>query len=631
MTWIPTAEQEAIIGHDARHHGRVLAGPGTGKSATLIRLVLGAAAEHDLHGRLLTFTRAATNELREKVAEHAQVLGTPNTVHSFSISTLLANPGLTGLPEPIRIADDWEWKNLIREHLKDIIGCGVRLVDRARREMASNWESLEPTEDTELPEDIRNRFAGAWEQHRLVFGYSLLAELPYRLLRALEDHPDLQLGSWDYLVVDEYQDLNQCDLSMLKQITLRGRPLVAAGDDDQSIYSFRKAHPIGIRRFINDDYPDAYDYPLSISQRCGTRILACARHVIEGLPGRPNRPALTPAGHCGVGEAHYLQFPNWDDEVTGVAGIAEWLVRNQDVAPEDIAVMYRTNHNNAWSAPIAEALSDRGLPVVDTGEVPALLAEPTNRRLLTLARLVVNADDSLAWWTLLYLTPQIGPAVRDHFYARAEAAGRTFAHQLLADRSDDYPALSPAVRTRIESVVAPAAKTVAGVNVEGADLAGAGWGTWLVTNAQHFGGCDQALCELLVELDQLIDPTEGLGRFLAQLQPVGTDLRSGRAAGAVRLMTTTASKGLTVRAAIVVGVEEGVVPLADRDLGEERRLLYVAMTRATDYLYLTWARRRTGPTARTGTPRVAQGRNRSRFLTHGPITSESGPQYLADL
>src|ERR1035437_6453785 len=101
---------------------------------------------------------------------------------------------------------------------------------------------------------VQDRFAGVWEQHRLTFGYALLAELPFRLLRALEDHPDLDLGNWHYLVVDEYQDLNQCDFSVLKQITERGRSLIAAGDDDQSIYSFRRAHSIGIRRFITDDY-----------------------------------------------------------------------------------------------------------------------------------------------------------------------------------------------------------------------------------------------------------------------------------------------------------------------------------------------------------------------------------------
>ena len=146
--------------------------------------------------------------------------------------------------------------------------------------------------------------------------------------------------------------------------------------------------------------------------------------------------------------------------------------------------------------------------------------------------------------------------------------------------------------------------------------------------ADEFGGCEQRLRDLLIQIDSVVDRDEGLGRFLGQVHPVGSDLRSGRAAGAVRLMTMTASKGLTVHAAIIMGVEDGVIPLANQDPGEERRLLYVAMTRSTEFLYLTWAQRRIGPTARTGAPRVRQGRNRSSLLTHGPIQPEDGETYL---
>lgn len=627
MPWTPTEQQQAMIDHDIARHGRVLAGPGTGKSATAIRLLLrlGAAG---IRGRLLTFTRAATNELKEKVSEHPEELPIPSTVHSFAIATLLANPGTSELPEPIRLADDWEWEELIREHLKELIGCDVRLVDRARAEMASNWESLEPTEDPDLPQEVRNRFAGVWEHHRRIFGYSLLAELPFRLLRALEDHPNLNLGDWTVLVVDEYQDLNQCDLSMLRRITERGRQLLAAGDDDQSIYSFRRAHPIGIRRFLTDDYPGAADYPLSISQRCGISILNWARHVIEGLPDRPPRPPLTPGPGCVEGEARYLRFDSWVQEADGAARLAKWLIESEGIEPEDIAIMSRTNRYRSWSAPLAERLLARGVPVVNTDEVDAMLAEDANRRLLALARLVVNVQDSLAWWTLLQLTSGIGPAIRDHFYANAETNQRRFAAQLLAEHEGNYPELSNAQRQRVGDVVRPALALVNEVDIANADLGDAGWGAWLAERAGNFGGCEDRFAQLLREIDAVVDRSEGLGRFLGQVQPVGNDLRSGRSAGAVRLMTMAASKGLTVRAAIVVGVEEGVVPLAERDPGEERRLLYVAMTRSTEFLYLTWSGQRIGPTARTGAPRVGRGRNRSPFLTHGPVPSVSGPAYL---
>ena len=631
VNWTPTSEQQAIIAHDATCNGRVLAGPGTGKSATVIRMMLEMAGDGAGKGKLLTFTRAATNELKEKVAEHPEALESPSTIHSFAISTILANPEASVLPEPLRIADDWEWDGLIRTHLKDLVGCDVKSIKRARAEMASNWESLERTIDPDLPEEIRNRFAGFWERHRFVFGYSLLAELPFRLLHALEDHPNLRLGDWEVMVVDEYQDLNLCDISVLKQISERGRCLVAVGDDDQSIYSFRRAHPKGIQRFVEDDYPGAVDYTLSISHRCGSKILNWARHVIEGLPGRPIRPPLTPASHCSPGEARYLRFKSGIAETRGVARLVEWLMRSKGIAPEDIAILFRADNNNVWSDPLNQELQNRDLPVINPDEVSQMLSESSNRRLLAIARLLVDRKDSLAWWTILQLTHGIGPTVRDYFYDRAMAVPATFAEQMLSEYEDEFPELRPASRNRVLSAIRPVLELIGAVDISGADLGESGWGAWLARRAGDFGGCEDRFRDLLMDLDDEVDRSEGLGRFLGQIQPVGKDLRTGREAQAVRLMTMASSKGLTVRAAIVVGVEQGIIPYPDCNPDEERRLLYVAMTRSTDYLYLTWAGTRIGPTARTGTEKVATGRNRSPLLAHSPVRSESADDYLATI
>lgn len=628
MPWTPTAEQRAVISHDMSRNGRVLAGPGTGKSTTVIEMLRQNTGGGGGPGKLLTFTRSATAELNEKLAPHPVGVERPSTVHSFAITTLLANPGTSGLPEPIRIADDWEWKKLIREHLKMLVNCGVRDIDRARTELASNWQSLAPIDEPQLPEDIRNRFAGIWESHRVVLGYSLLAELPFRLLRALQDHPNLEIGDWTVLVVDEYQDLNLCDVSVLKQISDRGRCLVAVGDDDQSIYSFRLAHPAGIRDFVTEYYPGAEDYTLSISQRCATSILGWARHIIEGLPGRPSRPPLTPAPHCQPGEARYLRFDTSKQETSGVARLVRWLMDSKGIDPEDIAVLFRSNPNSAWSAPLIKQLEAREVPVINPSEVADMLEEDSNRRLLATARLLVNQYDSLAWWTILELTRGIGPTVRDHFYCRARALSSSFADRLVAEYEDGYPDLPAALRNRLINTIRPILELTNSVDIYAVDLGAGGWGEWLRQHSVGLGGCEDRFCDLLTDLDDTIDRSEGLGRFLSQIQPVGHDLRSGRAAKAVRLMSMTSSKGLTLRAAVIVGVEEGVIPLEGRDRDEERRLLYVAMTRSTEFLYLTWSGQRIGPTARTGAPKVGGSRNRSPLLTHGPVQSESGIGYL---
>jgi DNA helicase-2/ATP-dependent DNA helicase PcrA len=193
--YTPTPEQEAVLAHRPDQSARLLAGPGTGKSATVVALISKLLdAEPELRIRLLTFTRAATAELAHKVEEHPQVVvDRPSTIHSFAISVLLRNPGCADFSDPLRIADDWEMRNIIEPGLAAMIGVTPTVVRRKLiPEMAANWESLEPQADAEVDEETRNRFLGAWEQHRRIYGYTLLPELPDLLRRALESQAGLQ-------------------------------------------------------------------------------------------------------------------------------------------------------------------------------------------------------------------------------------------------------------------------------------------------------------------------------------------------------------------------------------------------------------------------------------------------------
>jgi superfamily I DNA/RNA helicase len=110
MPYVRTNEQTAILEHDRHRHARVLAGPGTGKSATFVALVDRLLDRNPTPRiKLLTFTRAATAELAKKVSEHpAAAAQRPSTIHSFSISVLMRNRGTGDFPQPLRIADNWE-------------------------------------------------------------------------------------------------------------------------------------------------------------------------------------------------------------------------------------------------------------------------------------------------------------------------------------------------------------------------------------------------------------------------------------------------------------------------------------------------------------------------------------------
>src|SRR6266481_2819615 len=144
MPYRPTRKQQTVLDHAAGQHARVLAGPGTGKSATLVALVdhlLACDAAPRI--KLLTFTRAATAELAKKVSDHpAAAAERPSTIHSFSISVLLRNPGTGDFPHPLRIADKWEEQNIVHPTLAHRIKVRVDHLGNLIREMASNWEFL---------------------------------------------------------------------------------------------------------------------------------------------------------------------------------------------------------------------------------------------------------------------------------------------------------------------------------------------------------------------------------------------------------------------------------------------------------------------------------------------------------
>ena len=427
--------------------------------------------------------------------------------------------------------------------------------------------------------------------------------------------------------MDEYQDLNKCDLDVLHQISERGCSIIAAGDDDQSIYSFRYAAPEGIRQFP-DHYPGCAQYPLSVTQRCGQRIVAWASYVISGDPDRPHdRPALACANGSPQGEVALLSFRGEVAEAGGIAALIRQLIERDHVPAEEILVLLRGDYRGTFSRPIKEALDALGIAYSDPDAVERVLAEPGNRRMLAIFRLLVNERDSLAWASLFLLTPGIGQTFCDYLYGRARDSHMQFGEALFAARQANFPEAprsAARVRTLMETVRAWLA-----AHPTPEDMPDDGWGHWMVATASNavVPAPSPECKELLHALDGLVEEGQGFSQFISQITPLGKDRALAESHG-VRIMTMVGSKGLTVRATIIAGLEDNIVPRPDGDLGEERRLLYVAMTRAKEFLFGTWAGQRSGPTARAGRSRVRQRRQHSRFFVGGPVPSQDGPTYL---
>jgi superfamily I DNA/RNA helicase len=633
-----TEEQDAILNHPIDRHGRVLAGPGTGKSTTVVRLAQQIADRNPGQpARVVTFTRAATAELVEKAAEEGADVVEPTTLHSFSLSVLMRNPGLARLPEPLRIPDEWEIRKLIRPDIRTRLresgfSADVRDVEKLEREMAAQWESLNPNLIllADVDPRLRNAYLAIWQNHRMIFGYSLFAEMPLYAGQLVIDHPDLRLPDFGLLVVDEFQDLNMAEIRLVQALTRRGKAILAVGDDDQSIYSFRMADPQAIRE-LETFLPDAIDYPLTVSFRCGRRIIDAAADLIESTPGRPPKPRVVPGEDNPEGVFEYLSFTTANTERRGVVALVRHLVNEEGLKPSDIAVLLRSDYGSVWSDPLREDLVAAGIPATDVEAALDPLFEPDARRLLALGRLATSRLDSLAWWALLRLTRGVSADYVRLVADEAETGPETFASRVL--RLPDQPVIggTAIASRRATEVVREVLGLLEQVDTEGAAESDEGWATWLLDAATQFDiPIPEDLATLLREVGRRTPQDEGLNHFLNQLEPVAKDLAT-RTEG-VAIMTMTRSKGLTFEAAITMGVEEGVIPSPRAtDENEERRLLYVAMTRARQFCYLTMATRRTGPTARTGQPNVGATRSRSRILRVLEASPIDGQAYLRGL
>lgn len=626
-------------------HARLLAGPGTGKTLSLTRRVCYLIDEKKVEPcniLVLTFTRAATRELRQRIA---QALGEENspyisTLHSFALRQLLQNSGkIDELPQPLRIADDWEERQIIMEDLKKTIGLNnIRDVGELLNALSADWQSL-TAEEVNWEDKFPNpAFLGAWDEHRRLYEYTLRSELVYRLKQALQNRGDIELeSSFKYLLVDEYQDLNRCDLAVIRSITAHGVESFVAGDDDQSIYGFRKAHPEGIRRFPQD-YDNVTELALELCKRCDPNILDLGLFVARQDPRRIEKNIIAEAGRA-PGNVTLLRFKSQSAEATGIASICMDLIQKHEITPGDILILLRTNRNSVLSNPIQEELRELEIPVVDVEDLVGLFDELSGRAFLSFWRLVVNRGDSLAWRTLLQAwCSNIGPGAISAISTCAAEHGESFAQTIerISEKDDIIPSR---FRRRIVNAIDQIQRQYDELFPEELD------GTL----------DDIETIKLLIEktTERLVENSEERTRILSKIDDIIDDAESKTVESIVRaisaddreselereehkvnILTMHRAKGLTAKAVIVAAAEDQSIPGIQQTgdgLGDERRLLYVSLTRAMHFLYITYCDRRIGPQQHTGRDSGNPYRSLTRFLRDCPIQPQDGQEYLEKL
>jgi DNA helicase-2/ATP-dependent DNA helicase PcrA len=625
-----TSEQQQFVDHKNGGHARLLAGPGTGKSFTSVAYLegLGASGQRP-RCHMITFTRAATKELQQKFSSTPHLtVRPPSTAHSFAMRILMRETGAGS----VRMADDWEKRHLIEEMVKVRMAAAnhrvtITDVQELTSEMAAGWEALDGDRLRLVGRDpaLAAAFIGAWTEAQGQLQFLHVSEVPYRALELLQDRTiDVEL---DVLVVDEYQDLNRAEVGIIEQLS-KQCAVIAIGDDDQSIYGWRHAAPDALLAFCGDF--TAPSYLLSTCYRCPPEILDPANQVIAAATGRGRKPSLQARGGR-VGTFAQLRFPTSAAEFDGVAEIIEARIR-QGVDPNEIAVLVRSSRE-AYRKELEPRLAARGVKLTSTDWVDAALEESEVRRVLALGRLVDEETDSLAWLALLKHTKGVGATTLGRLYQEACDAGVAFSTYLEEQRQLQFPTLGARARKLVTESVAAAHRVVSGMRgeVQGATLGAGGWGAWLLQQGDTSAISPEA-SHLFREVGGLLmdEPEPSLSAFINQLQAEAKNLAES-APDAVRLMSMAQSKGLTVNSTILLGVDDDTLPSPKASsLEEERRILYVAMTRATDFSVITFAERRTGATGRVG--KAGRRRSRSRFLSRLPGVSgpQDGPSFAAD-
>jgi DNA helicase-2/ATP-dependent DNA helicase PcrA len=543
----------------------------------------------------------------------------------------------------LRIADDFEERYIVIEDLKGMLGRDADATRKSLNRLSADWETLKADTagwERDYPDAP---FLGAWQQHRGVYGYVLRAELVYRLKRALEQYADFTLeGPPRHLLVDEYQDLNRCDLAIVRALSQRRAELFAAGDDDQSIYGFRFAHPEGIRRFC-EDYPGAAPLELTLCRRCDPGILRLAEFVANQDHERIAKE-LRPEEGRGEGEVRLLRFRHQYEEATRVAALCRNLIQCHGYLPHDILLLVRYDRYDVYSSVLRAALHGAGVPVSAGEERDPFAVQPggqarPGRLLLSLMRVAVHPADHLAWRTLLHLRRNgIGAGAIQAVYGFARQRGLTFCAALdhVEQNPGELGTFGPRVAAEVREVRVMADQLATGVQAAADLLAPGSLADGLESTARVIIPEAQPREETLSFIRRAAEDcaAEDLRDLVQALTTSSEDIEQHIEEGKVNVLTMHKAKGLTAKAVFVVGAEDQVIPGRAQGadgIGDERRLLYVSLTRAKHYLFITYCERRRDRQAYTGRDRGRQARRLTRFLEHGPLTPIPGLQYTCEV
>lgn len=618
-----TSDQIEAIDHIGSH-ARLLAGPGTGKTKTLTRRVLSLILQHNADPEsilLLTFTRLAAAQLKDEIKKVLEPLGKTipqvSTLHSFALKQILHNSSrIDTLPRPIRIADDWEERSIIQEDLKKVLSLKeIGDVQNLINQLSTDWETLRIDEIGWEQQFPNPAFLGAWRSHKDQYGETLRAELVYQLKKQLNQSRDFQLDKeYKHILIDEYQDLNACDLAIVNELAKRGAELFVAGDDDQSIYGFRFATPEGIRNF-EQIYQNSKKLALEICFRCDKSILHSAEFVASLDPKRLPKPTRS-KDQAEDGEVLIIGFKDQNHEAEIIAKKIKSLIA-KDIKPDQITILLRSDRNGSLSKPIIEALKKQSVDVSLTTD-SELESNNEYRIVLSVIRLLVDQSDCLAWRTLLQVnkTNGLGDECIKNIWNYAQSKGIRFsvALQKIAESPNELQKFGQKIAKFVSEINAVIVELKAIQNPSEAITA-------TVDKFMSEGEIKEQVKKYFVGILESQEKTD-LESLIKIVSTSSEYIEQETKENAVNILTMHQAKGLSFDVCFIVGAEDEYIPgrnTGDKE-GDERRLLYVSMTRARHKLFISYCNKRIGQQRHSGSNSGTEKRTLTRFLRDSKIT-----------
>lgn len=584
----------------------VLAGAGSGKTRVItekIAYMITQAGYKPHHIAAITFTNKAAKEMQERVLARLgreQTRGlTVCTFHSLGMRILREEAQHIGYKKNFSILDASDSARIIGELLGS---SGREAVFKAQHQISLWKNNLQTPEaafqaaDDEWSKQVAQVYAAyqATLEHYQAVDFDDLIRLPTLLL---QQNSEVRL-KWQqrlqYLLIDECQDTNACQYALMRALVgLEGR-FTAVGDDDQSIYAWRGANMENLRR-LQEDYPQIKIIKLEQNYRSTARILKVANHVIA------NNPKLFPKTLWSqLGEGEVVRVVACQSETHEAEFVAQQIARNKLIYGAnfaDFAILYRGNHQARL---FEDALRSARIPYQISGG-QSFYDKAEIKDVLSYLRLLANPDDDPAFLRAA-TTPKRG--IGDTTLGKLNDYAKEHECSLFqaAQSMEALAALNAKNREAVQQFVYLMQDYQARAAADDADevvqalLQEIGYEAYL-TGAEESGKAAEIRWKNVQDLAGWLAKKgeEGEKNLIELTQTIALmTLLEGRDDGeidAVKMSTLHASKGLEYPFVYLVGCEEGLFPHADSveagALEEERRLMYVGITRAKQQLTLT--------------------------------------------